>query len=77
MASASTLLASTVAVVSGLPIMWLAVGAFCLSVGALTLGTAGYRQVRRVVRQRRVAQELRRVHEAAYRERFGRSGRLA
>ena len=36
MASASAFMGSTLALVSGLPIMWLALGTLCLSMGALT-----------------------------------------
>jgi hypothetical protein len=47
-----------------------------LAGGAIAIvATAQY--LRRVVRHRRVARELARVHEAAYRERFGHRGRFA
>lgn len=45
--------------------------------GLATASVAGFHYVRRLVRHRRVARELARVHEAAYRERFGHRGRLA
>ena len=57
--------------------IWLAVLVLMGLVTLATLGTAGYQQLRRVIRTRRVARELRRVHEAAYRERFGKGRRLA
>ena len=41
------------------------------------LACTGWRELRRLVRHRRVARELARTHRAAYRERFGARGRLA
>jgi hypothetical protein len=41
------------------------------------LAYTGLREVQRAVRYRRVARELERTHQAAYRERFGARGRLA
>jgi hypothetical protein len=48
--------------------------------GVLLVGWAlrrAVRELRRAIRYRRVARELERTHQAAYRERFGARGRLA
>ena len=77
-------MASLIAIIKGVvdsagsvPTLWLVLGAFGAFVALVTAGAASLQHLRRVIRYRRVANELRRVHDAAYRERFGDSGRLA
>jgi hypothetical protein len=77
MAAASTMWDSARDVLAQPPDAWILVVASAALLTAVVVGTAGFHQVRRTIRHRRVARELKRVHEAAYRERFGQRGRLA
>lgn len=75
--AASTLWGSILGAVSQPPDVWLVLTVSGVLLSAVTLGAACFHHLRRSIRHRRVARELRRVHDAAYREHFGQHGRLA